>query len=415
MQTLLATGTLLTTAEAATTAPHSSLLAARQAGRPEDANKPWQGSALGNLYRFIKKQQQRTEQSLAYLHRRPPALEPWKSEARAKVFELLSYKPGPCSPRPQVIERVDKGDYILERLKFSTTADIEVPAYFLIPKHVKFPVPAVIALHDHGGFYYWGKEKLVEMENEHPVLTAFRKQYYDGASFPASLARRGYAVIVIDMFYFGERRLILDEDLQNGMNDRTKFESEATIQKINQRESNSECVVFRNILHSGFTWGGVLVWDDIRTLDYLETRPEVDKNRIACTGLSVGGWRTTFLAALDSRIKAACVACWMTSFRYLIPHHEVWVVPSGMVPGLLQYLDYPDLASLMMPTPLLVIHGQQDELFPPEGVKAAFATLSRCYSEIGKSERFKTYVFDGPHKYPLEAQRLMVDWFDHWV
>jgi dienelactone hydrolase len=415
MQTMLATSTLLTVAGGATTALDSTVLAARQTGSPEDANKRWQGSALGNLYPFIKQQQQRTQQSLAYLHRRPKNLEQWKAEARAKVFDLLSYNPEPCSPRPQVIERVDKGDYILEYLKFATTTDIEVPAYFLIPKRAKFPVPAVIALHDHGGFYYWGKEKVVETDSEHPVLTAFRKRYYDGVSFPALLARHGYAVIVIDMFYFGERRLILDEDLQTGINDRTKFESEARIDKINQRESNSECVVFRNMLHSGFTWGGVLVWDDIRTVDYLETRPEVDKNRIACTGLSVGGWRTTFLAALDSRIKAACIACWMTSFRYLIPHHEVWVVPSGMVPGLLNYLDYPDLASVMMPTPLLVVHGQRDELFPPEGVKAAFATIGQCYSTIGKPERFKTYIFDGPHKYPLEAQRLMIDWFDRWV
>src|SRR5207253_5869723 len=152
----------------------------------------------------------------------------------------------------------------------------------------------------------------------------------------------GYAVIVIDMFYHGERRLILDEDLERGTNDRSKHEPEEIIRKINQRTGSSEETVFRNILHSGFTWGGVLVWDDIRTVDYLQTRPEVDPNRIACAGLSVGGWRSVFLAGLDPRIKAACVVGWMTSFRYLIPHYEVYTVPSGMVPGLLEYLDYPE-------------------------------------------------------------------------
>src|SRR5207253_2149509 len=158
----------------------------------------------------------------------------------------------------------------------------------------------------------------------------------------------GYAVIVIDMFYHGERRLILDEDLERGTNDRSKHEPEEIIRKINQRTGSSEETVFRNILHSGFTWGGVLVWDDIRTVDYLQTRPEVDPNRIACAGLSVGGWRSVFLAGLDPRIKAACVVGWMISFRYLIPHYEVYTVPSGMVPGLLEYLDYPDIGSLAM-------------------------------------------------------------------
>jgi dienelactone hydrolase len=247
------------------------------------------------------------------------------------------------------------------------------------------------------------------------MLASYRREYYDGVSFPASLAQRGYAVIVIDTFYHGERRLILDEDLGSGTNDRSKHEPEEIIRKINHRAASSEEIVFRNILHSGFTWGGVLVWDDIRTVDYLRTRPEVDPNRIACAGLSLGGWRTVFLAGLDPRIKAACVAGWMTSFRYLIPRHEVYTVPSGMIPGLLDYLDYPDIASLAMPNPLLVVHGQQDDLFPPDGVKAAIENLHQSYQAIGKPARFDTLVFNGPHKFPLQAQRKMMDWFDRWV
>ena len=386
-----------------------------QAGSTADESKRWKGSALGNLYPFIKHQQEKTHQSLAFLHQQPKDREAWKAKARTKVFELMSYRPEVTNPRPQILERVDRGDYVCERLNFWTTPDVEVPCYFLIPKRAKFPVPAVVALHDHGGFYYWGKEKLVETDNEHPMLAAYRTEYYDGVSFPALLAQRGYAVIVIDMFYHGERRLILDEDLERGTNDRSKHEPEEAIRKINQRAGSSEETVFRNILHSGFTWGGVLVWDDIRTVDYLQTRPEVDPNRIACAGLSVGGWRTVFLAGLDPRIKAACVVGWMTSFRYLIPHYEVYTVPSGMVPGLLEYLDYPDIGSLAMPSALLVVHGQQDSLFPPDGVKAAVDSLRQSYQAIGKPERFDTLFFNGPHKFPLQAQRKMVDWFDQWV
>ena len=386
-----------------------------QIATADDEAKRWKGSALGNLYPFIKRQQQKTRQSLAFRHRRPKDLEVWKAEGRAKVHELMSYRPDAVNPRPRILDRVDRGDYIREQLVFSTSPDVEVPAYFFIPKRAKFPVPAVVALHDHGGFYYWGKEKLVETDGEHPMLAAYRKEYYDGASFPALLAQRGYAVIVIDMFYFGERRLILDEDLENHTNDRSKVEPEEVIRKVNQRAAGSEAVVLRNILHSGFTWGGVVAWDDIRTVDYLQTRQEVDPKRIACAGLSLGGWRTVSLAGLDPRIKSACVVGWMTSFLYLIPHHEIYTVPSAMIPGLLEYLDYPDLATLAMPAPLLVIHGQKDTLFPPEGVKAALDTLRQSYQAIGQRERLATFIFDGPHKFPLAAQQKMMDWFDRWV
>jgi dienelactone hydrolase len=386
-----------------------------QRGHTPDESKRWKGSALGNLYPFIKQQQQKTRQGLAFLHHRPTDLEVWKAKGRDKVFDLMSYRPEATAPRAQIFERVDKGEYIRESLKFWASQDVEVPCYFLIPKRAKFPVPAVVALHDHGGFYYWGKEKLVETESEHPVLAAYRKEYYDGVSFPASLARHGYAVIVTDMFYHGERRLILDQDLERGVNDRSKLEPAETIRKINERASTSEEIVFRNILHSGFTWGGVLVWDDMRAVDYLQSRPEVDPNRIACAGLSMGGWRTVFLAGLDPRIKAACVVGWMTSFRYLMPHHEVYTVPSAMVPGLLEYLDYPDVASLAMPNPLLVVHGQHDSLFPSDGVRAAIDNLRQCYQAIARPERFDTLFFDGPHKFPFQAQQRMVDWFDRWV
>ena len=378
-------------------------------------NETWKGSPLGNQYPFIKKVQEGAPQSLAFLKVRPKDLEAWKAEARAKILDLLLYRPGPCAPRAQILEKVDKGDYVREHLRFHTTPDIEVPAYFLYPKRAKFPVPAIVGLHDHGGFYYFGKEKIVEVEGENPEVSQYRKDFYDGLSFPVTLARHGYAVIVIDMFYFGERRLILDADVEQGVNSWAKMEGSEAINRINERNGRLECWMDHNLQHVGITWAGVLCWDDIRTIDYLATRPEVDINRIGCAGLSVGGWRTNFLAGLDPRIKAACIAGWMTSFHQIVPWFVSHTIPAGNVPGLFKYLDYPDVGSLTMPGALMVVHGLHDALFPPEGVSAAFRNLGECYEAIGKPERFKTYTFAGPHKFPAPAQQLMLDWFDRWV
>jgi hypothetical protein len=95
-------------------------------GTKADEARRWKGSALGNLYPFIKQQQQRTRQRLAYLHRRPKDLEAWKAEGRAKIFDLMSYRPEPIKPAAQILERVDKGEYVRERVTFWSTPDVEV-------------------------------------------------------------------------------------------------------------------------------------------------------------------------------------------------------------------------------------------------------------------------------------------------
>ena len=192
MQTLTSLGALAVSRGASLNATAGGAMIPVQAGGvPADQNKRWKGSALGNLYPFIKEEQQRTRQRLAFLQRHPKDLEAWKAECRRKVFDALAYRPAPCTPDAKILERVDKGDYIRERLIFHTAPNVTVPAYLLIPKRTKLPAPAVVALHDHSGFYYWGKEHIIEAENEHPALTAFRQRAYDGVSYTATLARHG--------------------------------------------------------------------------------------------------------------------------------------------------------------------------------------------------------------------------------
>src|SRR5207249_9202506 len=136
----------------------------------------------------------------------------WKKLARGKLLELLQYSPPKCDPKPEVLDRVDCGDYVRESILFNTTPDIRAPAFVLVPKRGPKPAPAIIALHDHGGFYLWGKEKIVELPGEHSVLTGFKREYYGGRSIANELVKQGYLGVIIDMFYWGERRMLLEGD-----------------------------------------------------------------------------------------------------------------------------------------------------------------------------------------------------------
>src|SRR5712692_1813227 len=170
------------------------------------------GADVGSLFPFIQSQAVRSDFPLSFLRDRFKDLAEWKRQARGKVLDLLHYAPPRCDPHPEIVERTDLGDHIREKVYFNSTPDIRVPAYVLVPKKRQRPLPAIVALHDHGAFYLWGKEKLVETGDEHPALTAFKKESYAGNSIATTLARRGYVVVATDMFYWGERRLILDND-----------------------------------------------------------------------------------------------------------------------------------------------------------------------------------------------------------
>jgi len=276
-------------------------------------------------------------------------------------------------------------------------------------------MPAIVALHDHGGFYLWGKEKLVETEDEPPVLKDWRKTYYGDAAIASTLARMGYVVLVIDAFYWGERRMLLDDDPAD-FRERPASISQARISAFNQRSSQGEQLVGRTIFAAGFTWSGLMLWDDVRSVDYLVSRPEVDPARIGCVGLSMGGFRSCHLAALDDRIKAAVIVGWMASFPRQLKHHVRNTIGHTMVvPGLYRDMDYPDAASLAMPGAVLVINGKKDGLFEPTGVANCFDKLNQCYKKAGLPDRIRTSLYDAPHEFSPQMQEEAWQWIKRWV
>ncbi|MDX2032193.1 MAG: alpha/beta hydrolase family protein [Blastocatellia bacterium] len=373
------------------------------------------GSHIGNLYPFVQQLADQSPLELSFLRPEFTNLRRWQTRARAKVFEFLLYAPPPVAPQPQLIRRTDKGDYIEEYLTFQTAPGIRVPAHVLLPKGARQPAPGMVVLHSHDGRYFWGKEKVVENESEHPVLTEFKKYRYGGKAIAAEYARQGYVTIAIDMFYWGERRMILDDD-PAAYRDRPNSMPENEIDAFNQRASQNESLIARSLHTAGISWPGLVLWDDLRTVDYLASRPEVDRRRIGCVGLSVGGYRSFLLAALDERIKAAVAVGWMTSFASQIKRHVSSTIGfSFHLPGLYRYLDLPDLAALIAPRAVLVINGSQDRLFALDGVNAAFEKIGRCYAKAGLRERQRCSLYNAPHEFNLSMQDEARDWFKRWL
>lgn len=372
-------------------------------------------SHLGSLYPFVQHQADSAPLALSFLRPEFRSLRRWQPRARARVLERLLYSPAPLKPAAELVSSTDRGDYTLESIRLQTAPDVRVPACVLIPKNAKMPAPGIVVLHDHGGFYLWGKEKVLGQEGEHPVLTEFRDRYYGGRNIAADLVRLGYVTIVIDMFYWGERRLMYAADPPE-LHERSGALARDDIAAFDRRSSQNEQLVARSLMTAGITWPGILLWDDLRTLDYLAQRPEVDPKRLGCVGLSVGGYRSFMLGALAPQIKAAVDVCWMTSYPRQVRRHVINTVGLTFhIAGLLHDLDLPDLAALVAPRALMVISGSRDTLFPPEGIRDAFAKIRACYQKAGYPDRQNCRTYDAPHEFNPEMQAAAWDWLKRWV
>ncbi len=391
----------------------SSRIVAQEASRAPAAEPIRPNAQIGSLYPFVRTTAERSTLPLSFLNDRFSDVESWKREGRAKVLSLFEYSPPACDPRAEIVERTDCGDYVREKLTFNTTPDLRVPAYLLIPKGRDGRRPAIVALHDHGAFFVWGKEKLVQLPNEHPSLTEFKRACYSGRSVATELVKRGYVVLAIDMFYWGERRMLLAEDPPS-WHDPARMSAD-DVTRFNRRSSASTTLVATGLFEAGITWSGVMLLDDLRTVDYLVTRPEVDPDRIGCCGLSVGGFRSAHLAGLDPRIKAAVVVGWMSAYGPMLESKLTSIGFMKVIPGLYQFMDLPDIVSMNVPGGLMVIHGTQDRLFVMDGVNAAFKKIAAVYAKAGVPDRFQGVTYDGPHEFNATMQDKAFAWLDRWL
>lgn len=372
---------------------------------------------VGGYYPFLKRHAERSPRSLSYLAREWEDRDLWRRTGRTKMLELLSYREESTPLASEALEVVRKPGYTRTRVRYAVGEGRKTEAFLLIPEGLKGPTPAVVAIHDHGGFYYYGKEKITETEDSPLVLREFIQTSYGGRAYADELARRGFVVLVPDGFYFGSQRLdVTRMDARfSGDLKGLKEGSDDYIRKFNRIASNHEALMAKTIYAAGSTWPGILFHGDRVAVDYLLSRPEVDPKRVGCIGLSIGGIRSAHLAGLDPRIKASVVAGWMVTYESLLKDHlrsHTWMI---YVPGQLRYLDLPDVVSLNAPNPLMLVQCLQDQLFTLDGMKAAEARLGEVYGKMGVRDRFECRYYDVPHSLTIPMQDDAIRWLERWL
>jgi dienelactone hydrolase len=369
-------------------------------------------AVTGNLYPFIARQAQQGLPLLSFLQERYTDVDAWAAETREYLQSLLLFAPEAVDLSPELVDHTEFPDYIQQKWYITTSPGERMPLILLLPR-AEGPVPAIVALHDHGGMYYFGKKKLVEEESEPALLTEYRQQYYDGIPIANALVRQGYAVAVIDSFYFGERRMVVPPPPELAPEFLLVAEgSDAWVTLLNQVSAHMEGVVAKSLFWAGVTWPGILAWDDRRTVDFLCTRSEVDAARIGCVGLSMGGLRGAMLGAADPRVKAVCVVGWMSTLADMLEDDVAQHAWNNYIPGLTRVLDWPDVAALHAPHPLMVLQGSQDDLFPLEGFQKAAERLRAVYAKAGAPGNLDVRLYDLPHCFNREMQEQAWAFFD---
>lgn len=378
---------------------------------------------------------------LSFRNARWKSADEWRAAARAKLGELLACpcerSEPPVAPRARLVRGFHLDGLEGEELEWQLPYGPPTRAVFLKPAGRAGRLPAVLALHDHGGNKYFGTRKIANTDAPvHPFMKAHQRTYYGERAWANELARRGFAVLVHDTFLFGSRRVrpadlpafvverlmspplgvseLAPEDLRRSYRPEALEVSEEErpeeIRAYNAFAGQHEHIVAKSLFSAGTTWPGVFLGEDRAALDYLASRPDVDPSRLGCCGLSGGGLRTNYLAAMDDRIRCSVTVGFMTSWRDFVTnvsHTHTWMI---YVPHLPRFMDYPEILAIHLPRPSLVLQTRQDPLFTLSEAERCGRILADCYAKEGASESFRMSLYDGPHKFDVPMQEEAFAW-----
>jgi hypothetical protein len=303
----------------------------------------------------------------------------YQEKRRRELWRLLGDLPWQHKPKPPKLRKTEKGPgYTLEHLELDLNGIEPVPALLLIPDKRQPKAPALIYHHWHGGTYPTGKEELVTGRK---VLPAYAPV----------VAEKGIVTLAIDSWIFGERKHA--EDGRQG-----------------------ELDAFKKMIWHGQVLFGMMIFDEVRAVDYLVSRPEVDPHRVGAFGLSMGATKAWWLAALDPRIKLCLDLCCLTDFDELIKinnlkGHGIYYY----VPSLLKHFSTAQINELIVPRARVSLNGRRDLLTPPAGVERVRAHLLPLYEKFGKAEDCRLELFDCGHEELPEMRQIILAAMDRYL
>jgi dienelactone hydrolase len=296
--------------------------------------------------------------------------ETWQRNLRAKTTELLGGFPARTPLAAQTLEVRDFPGYRREKFVFQSRPGVNVLGYLLTPKSTPAPHAAVICIPGHGR----GVDDIVGIDDKGQDRTVKEGYEYD---FAIQVVEHGMAAVAVEPMAFGCRRDPLTK-------------SKGLTATACQPAAGAALLLGQTIL-------GWRVYDTMRAIDWIETRPELDAKRVGCTGISGGGTCTLFSSALDTRIRAAMVSGYLNTFRDSIMSLSHCI--DNYVPGILNWAEMYDVAGLIAPRPLFCESGERDNIFPIAASRGSFERVKKVYEVFGASAMTEQETFDGPHSF----------------
>ncbi len=348
----------------------------------------------------------------------------WREQVLTKTRELIA-APALKGFVPEVTIKAtyEYDGLIVEELEWQLPYGNPTEAILLKPAGATGPLPAVLGLHDHGGQKYFGKRKITRTSDDlHPSMTEHQKDYYSGLPWANELAKRGYVVLVHDVFTFGSRRVLYKDVSGIGWGpcnvaDKSDENPEAVdhIRIYNDWASEHEDILSKSLFCGGTTWPGMTLAEDRIALDILCNRPDVDAANVGCCGLSGGGLRTDYLGGLDNRVKCAVSVGFMSTWNDFLLNKSFTHTWMTYIPLLPNFLDFPEVLGLRVPLPTMVMSNTEDPLYTLPEMKKADAILKEVYSKAGAAGKYSGKFYPGGHKFDSAMQQDAFNWFDTWL
>jgi cephalosporin-C deacetylase-like acetyl esterase len=306
----------------------------------------------------------------------PDQIRSYQQSLRKTFVEQLGGFPPRCPLNGQVVGRIPRRGYVIEKVIFESQPQHHVTANLYIPDG-EGPFPGV----------------LVSSGHSRTAKTADYNQ-----RFAIILAQHGMAALAYDPIGQGERSQILDA---NG-----KPQHSGTTTEHNMIGAGSILV--------GRNTATYRVWDAMRAIDYLETRQEIDAKRIGMTGCSGGGTLTSYVMALDDRIACAAPACYLTTLRRLIDTIGPQDAEQNIFSQLTLGLDHPDYILMRAPKPTLISSTTSD-FFDIGGSWETFRQAKRIYTRLGASQNVDLVEAEGGHGVQPENLSAIAQWMRRWL